>query len=102
MEVLTIIINVIMAVVAVAALLISGWQTIIKKVRDKAEGIINEAEDTGFGGDAKMGYAVNRIMDALPAAAKLVITRELVEKILQSVFDGMELYAKKQVEKKGG
>lgn len=95
------VLNIILTVLSVALLLVSGWIGIKKKIRDEAEGVINEAEDTELKGSQKMQYAVERIEAILPAAIRPIVSRDTIESGLQIVFDGMEKFAKKQAAKNG-
>ena len=50
-------------------------------------------------GYQKFEYAVDMLANLVPAPLKIFITRELIGEIVQKAFDGMEAYAKKQLDK---
>lgn len=95
--------DIIMTVLAIVfgglSLYISGKKNVI----DAVAGFIDEAEDiykdsTKAGGE-KFEWVVDRIMNIIPIALKPFISRALVETVVQKVFDIMESYAKKQLDK---
>lgn len=96
------VLNIILAVLSVALLLVSGWIGIKKKIQLEAENAINDAEDTELVGAEKMERAIDSVLAALPVPAQLFVTRDVIETVIQATFDGMEIYAKRQLEKKGG
>jgi hypothetical protein len=95
--------DIIMTVLAIVfgglSLYISGKKNVI----DAVAGFIDEAEDiykdsTKAGGE-KFEWVVDRIMNIIPIALKPFISRDLVKAVVQKVFDIMESYAKKQLDK---
>lgn len=87
-------------VVTVIALIFSYYVAIKKKITQEALGAINSAEDTEKLGAEKMADAVEAVYDIIPVVAKPFISKKLIETIIQGVFDKVEEYAQKQVEKK--
>jgi len=78
-----------------------GYYLYIKReIESRVPDAINGAEDTGMAGAEKFEEAVATIYALIPAVVKPFITRTLVEELVQSVFDKMEDYAKKQLDKK--
>ena len=65
------------------------------KYIDRAEGIYKE---TNRGGD-KFNWVVNTLHDQIPAAIKPFISKEAVADIVQEIFDNIESYAGKQLDK---
>ena len=94
------IVNIILAAVTVILAFFGYTLYILSKVKHEAAGVINDAEDSEAEGKEKLEACVDSLMGFIPLICKLVITRALVEKIVQAVFDKVEAYAKKQIEKK--
>lgn len=96
METLLTVLSVICTVVAT----IVGYYLHIRKlIEEQAIDAINTAEDTDKVETEKMTIAVDTIWTALPTVAKPFISKMLIETIIQGVFDKVEVYAKKQIEK---
>jgi hypothetical protein len=83
----------------VVAIFISYYLNIKRKIEAEVPGAINGAEDTGMSGAEKFEEAVNTIYALIPLAVRPFITRSLVETLVQEVFDKMEEYARKQLNK---
>ena len=70
---------------------------------NKAGDFINVAEDnyksTTKQGQVKFNAVVTWLMDLIPAPMKIFITRDMVEKIVQTAFDKMADFATKQLDK---
>lgn len=94
------VLNIILAVLSVALLLVSAWIGIKKKIQLEAENAINDAEDTDLVGAEKMEQAIDNVLAALPKVALTFVSRDAVRNVIQVVFDGMEKYARKQVKEK--
>lgn len=77
-----------------------GYYLHIKKlIQESALDAINKAEDTDLIGEEKMQDAVESIYSLLPVVAKPFIHKEMLEIVIQKVFDKVEEYAQKQVSK---
>ena len=84
-----------------------GFLSIYVKTRtnvvEKATEAINCAEtayrDYTNVSSKKMEFAIDWVMQYVPAPLKLIFTRELVEKIIQAVFDEVQEFATKQLDK---
>ena len=93
-------------IMTVLALIFGGLSLYLsgkKNVIDAVAGFIDEAEDiykdsTQAGGE-KFEWVIDRVMSIVPVALKPFINRELVSTVVQKVFDIMESYAKKQLDK---
>lgn len=83
----------------IVAMFISYYLNIKRKIEAEVPGAINGAEDTGMSGAEKFEEAVNTIYALIPLAVRPFITRSLVETLVQEVFDKMEEYARKQLNK---
>lgn len=95
--------EIIMTVLAVVfgglSLYISGKKNVIESVT----GFINDAEtefkDSVNAGGKKFEWVIDKIYSIIPTVLKPFITRELISALVQKVFDIMESYAKKQLDK---
>ena len=94
------ILSIVSCLFTLAAIVISYYLAIRKKIEQEALNAINKAEDTDKIGEEKMQDAVEIVYDIVPAVAKPFISKKLIETIIQSVFDKVEEYARKQVAKK--
>lgn len=75
-------------------------QSIIAEITAKAVVFIKEAEenfnDTTKAGGKKFGQVVTKLYDLVPEGLNKIITKEMIEEIVQSTFNEMEEYAKLQ------
>ena len=94
------ILTIVSSVIAVAAAILGYYQHIKKRIEQEALGAINKAEETDKIGEEKMQDAIERVYGMIPAVAKPVISKEMVELVIQRVFNEVEEYARKQIEKK--
>jgi len=94
-----ILLTVLASICTVVALFISYYFYIKRKIEAEVPGAINGAEDTGMSGAEKFEEAVDTIYALIPVAVRPFITRSLVETLVQEVFDKMEEYARKQLDK---
>ena len=93
------ILSIVSCLFTLAAIVISYYLAIRKKIEQEALNAINKAEGTDKIGEEKMQDAVEIVYDIIPAVAKPFISKKLIETIIQSVFDKVEEYARKQVNK---
>lgn len=78
-----------------------GYYMYIKRViESRVPDAINGAEDTQMAGAEKFEEAVDTVYAVIPVVIRPFITRTLVETLVQEVFDKMEAYAEKQLNKK--
>jgi hypothetical protein len=74
-----------------------------EKIRNSSIKYISKAEDiykdTTKSGGQKFQWVVDALYEIVPSPFKIVITKKIIEKIVQSTFDGIEEYAKLQLEK---
>ncbi len=74
-----------------------------EKIRNSSIKYIAQAEDmykdTVKSGGQKFQWVVDTIYNIIPAPFKIVLTKKVIEKIVQSTFDSIEEYAKLQLEK---
>lgn len=92
-------IDILLVIAGVAITLLSYYLNVRRKIREAAEGAINAAEELNKIGEEKMQIAIEQIYVAIPIVAKPFISKTLIREILQEVFDNMEKYAKKQMNK---
>lgn len=96
MEIVATIISVVCTILAV----IAGYYIYIrKKIEEEALNAINKAEDTDKIGEEKMKEAVETVYSVIPTVAKPFISKQIIETIVQGIFDKVEEYARKQVSK---
>lgn len=93
------ILSIISCIFTLAAIIVGYYIAIRKKIEQEALDAINKAEDTDKIGEEKMKEAVETVYSILPAVAKPFVSKQLIETIVQGIFDKVEEYARKQVEK---
>lgn len=82
------------------AVVMSYYAWIRNKLETGALDAINDAEALEAAGAEKMQHAVETVYGLVPAVLRPFISKTTVQAILQNVFDRVEVYAQKQVEKK--
>ena len=77
-----------------------GYYLYIKRViESQVPDAINGAENSGKPGCEKFQEAVDTVYSVIPVVVRPFLTRTLVETLVQEVFDKMEEYARKQLNK---
>ena len=94
-----IIISIVSIVCTIVSIQCGYYIYICKKIEQEALNAINKAEDTGKVGKEKMAEAVETIYNSLPACVRPFISKDMIEIVVQGVFDKMEEYVRKQVKK---
>jgi hypothetical protein len=94
------ILTIVSSVVTIAAAILGYYQHIKKRLEQEALNAINKAEETDKIGAEKMQDAIEMVYDMIPVVARPFISEKMVELVIQSVFDKVEDYARKQIEKK--
>ena len=94
-----IIITIVSIVCTIVSILCGYYIYIRKKIEQEALDAINKAEDTDKIGKEKMAEAVETIYSVLPACVRPFISKDMIEVIVQRVFDKVEEYVRKQVKK---
>lgn len=89
MEAQTIIAIVIVAIVVIAFVIWLAWQIKKKGLKEFATEMIVKAEDMFHKGEntEKLNYVIDKVIGMLPTPLQFFITREAVEKFVQSIFD---------------
>lgn len=81
------------------ALLFQGSATL----RGKATALIAQAEETfqdsTQSGGVKFEWVVTQLYALLPAPLHMIVTRAMVERLVQATFDSIEAYAKLQLKR---
>jgi hypothetical protein len=74
-----------------------------EKLRDSSIKYIAQAEslykDTTKAGGQKFEWVVDTLYNIVPTPFKIIITKKIIEKVVQSTFDELEEYAKMQLDK---
>lgn len=73
------------------------------KLKAKTTALIAQAEDTykdtTKAGGLKRGWVVDRLYELIPIPLRVIITRDMIEAIVQNTFDEITKYAKLQLDK---
>lgn len=94
------ILTILSSVLTLVVIIIGYYQHIKKRLEQEALNAINKAEETDKIGAEKMQDAIKMVYDMIPAIARPFISEKMIEVVIQGVFDKVEEYAKKQIEKK--
>jgi len=74
-----------------------------EKLKNSSVKYIIEAEelykDVSKAGGMKFSFVVDTLYNLVPYPLRIIITRACIEKIVQSTFNGIEAYAKTQIDK---
>lgn len=87
------------SILTIVVTIIGYYQHIKKRLEQEALNAINKAEETDKIGAEKMQDAIKMVYDMIPAVARPFVSEKLIEAVIQSVFDKVEDYARKQLEK---
>ena len=94
-----VVLTVFASILTVVATFFSYYLIIKRKIEAEIPGAINNAEDTLMAGAEKLKVAVDTLYSLIPTVVKPFITRDIIEALVQEVFDKMEDFARKQLEK---
>ena len=95
-----IILTVVFAILTIAGILVSYYFYVKNKI---TKAIADEVDNAGIDdveGPAKKAEVIAQLQKLIPAVLKPFITYKMLDALVQTVFDGIERYAKKQVKKK--
>ena len=95
-----IILNIVLVLLSVVLACVTYYLDIKRKLQEKVNGEIANAEDLEKLGEEKMSYVVNQLKGIVPKVARFIFTDKVLETLVQVAFDKMEEYAQKQVSKK--
>ncbi|MEL7649611.1 MAG: hypothetical protein AAGU76_16070 [Sedimentibacter sp.] len=74
-----------------------------EKILNRSIQYIAEAEemykDVSKAGGQKFSWVVDTLYNMVPSPLKIVFTKKCIEKIVQATFNGIEAYAKTQIDK---
>ena len=93
------ILTIVSSILTIIATILGYYQHIKKRLEQQALDAINKAEETDKIGTEKMQDAIKMVYDMIPAVARPFISEKMVEMVIQGVFDKVEDYARKQLEK---
>ncbi len=69
------------------------------KFKDKIAALINFAESKFNDGEQKKEYVINTIYSIIPAVFKPILNKTIIGMMIQSTFDSIKEYSKKQLDK---
>ena len=81
------------------AVVISYYQYVKKIIEQNALDSINKVEDLDKAGEEKLADAVELVYAMVPAVVKPFISKKMIEVTIQTVFDKVQEFAQKQVDK---
>ena len=90
------IISIIASILTIVASLVGYYFKVKASVIDKANQLIDEAEDMFTSGSVKMEVVVEELYKLVPAAYKPFFTKEKLTEITQAIFNCVNDFAKKQ------
>jgi hypothetical protein len=90
------IVEIILGIFSVLLVFLSYYISVRQTLQEKVGDAINEAEKTDLIGEEKMAYAVEQIYQLVPTMFKPILTKPVIEGIVQQLFDKMQDFAKKQ------
>jgi hypothetical protein len=90
------IVEIILSIFSVLLVFLSYYISVRQTLQEKVGDAINEAEKTDLIGEEKMAYAVEQIYQLVPTMFKPILTKPVIEGIVQQLFDKMQDFAKKQ------
>lgn len=95
-----IILTIVFAIFTIAGILVSYYFYIKSKITKAIADEVDNAEIDDIEGPKKKAEVIAQLQTLIPAVLKPFITYAMLDKLVQTVFDGIERYAKKQVAKK--
>ncbi|MDW5299401.1 MAG: hypothetical protein SA378_04605 [Sedimentibacter sp.] len=82
---------------------LSAYLKANEKIRNSSIKYITEAEelykDVSKAGGQKFSWVVDTLYNFIPRPLRIIFTKSCIEKIVQSTFNGIEAYAKTQMDK---
>lgn len=95
-----IVLTIVFAILSIAGILVSYYLGIKNKITKAIADEVDKAEIDEVDGPAKKAEVIAQLQKLIPAVLKPFITYNMLDRLVQTVFDGIERYAKKQVVKK--
>ena len=93
------IISLVLGLISVLLSFIGYYFYVRSEIYKRTEEAINNAEATGEVGREKLKSATEQLYLTVPSFLRSFIGRDAIEVIVQSAFDKIEEYAKKQIKK---
>lgn len=93
------VVEIVLCMLSIILTFFSYYLFIKNKIRQSAEDAVNNAEELDKIGKEKMKIAVAQVRNVIPISLKPFFSEELIEQIIQEIFDKMKCFAEKQVEK---
>lgn len=93
------ILTVVFAILTIAGILVSYYFYVKNKITKAIADEVDNAEIDDVEGPAKKAEVIAQLQKLIPAVLKPFITYKMLDELVQTVFDGIERYAKKQVKK---
>lgn len=90
------ILSIVFALLTVALVLYNHYVSIRKKIEGSVLTEINNAEDMDLTGEEKKAYVVETLYKIVPTYYKRIIKKDFIELLVQTTFDEVESFAKKQ------
>ena len=82
---------------------LSAYLRTNEKIKESSIKYITEAEemykDVSKAGGQKFNWVVDTLFNMVPSPLRIIFTKPCIEKIVQSTFNGIEAYAKTQIDK---
>ncbi len=95
--------RILMPILTIAFGALSAYLRTNEIIRNSSIKYITEAEemykDVTKAGGQKFAWVVDTLYNLVPQPLRVLVTRKCIEKIVQSTFDGIEEYAKTQLDK---
>jgi hypothetical protein len=95
--------RILMPILTIAFGALSAYLRTNEMIRNSSIKYITEAEemykDVTKAGGQKFAWVVDTLYNLVPQPLRVLVTRKCIEKIVQSTFDGIEEYAKTQLDK---
>ena len=97
------VLQILMPFLTVALGALSVYLRTNEKLKSSSIRYITEAEemykDITKSGGQKFTWVVDTLYNLVPVPMRIIVTRHCIEKIVQNTFDGIEAYAKTQLDK---
>ena len=82
---------------------LSAYLRTNEKIKESSIKYITEAEemykDVSKAGGQKFNWVVDTLFNMVPRPLRIIFTKPCIEKIVQNTFNGIEVYAKTQIDK---
>lgn len=93
------ILSIVMTILTIVSTIVGYYFKIKERLIKEATSKIEEAEKEGVNGLEKMTFVVDELYALVPAPYRAIFNKELIKNLVQMLFDKIEAYAEKQVNK---